>query len=187
MCSKETEFECAKLFMNLANFERQVEINRQVINQNEDFDPYQTFCYLDKENKNYIDAINIIDFLNKNQVYTNQEEINFIILFYDENKDCNLNFPEFLNFILCENNLNLRQMAREKIGNFMQNQNFPFNVEYSLVKLFERELDLVKNILLNIKQLKCLCDFNVHDLYHLMKGYGCITIESLKNFSIEIV
>ena len=113
MCSKETEFECAKLFMNLANFERQVEINRQVINQNEDFDPYQTFCYLDKENKNYIDAINIIDFLNKNQVYTNQEEINFIILFYDENKDCNLNFPEFLNFILCENNLNLRKMARE--------------------------------------------------------------------------
>jgi len=51
-----------------------------------------------------------------------------------------------------------------------------------LVKLLQRELDLIRSTWTIIAQLKSRNDFNVHDLFHYMKGYGCITSQSLKLF-----
>jgi hypothetical protein len=63
MLSIETEARVAKLFLNLADGEKSIEINRQVLADQLDFDPYQTFRRLDTENKNYVDEFNIVDFL----------------------------------------------------------------------------------------------------------------------------
>ena len=63
MLSIETETRLAKFFLNLAEGEKSVEITRQVLADQKEFDPYQTFIRLDKENKNYIDAFNVVDFL----------------------------------------------------------------------------------------------------------------------------
>lgn len=63
MLSIETEARIAKVFLNLADGEKTVEINRQVLADQLDFDPYNAFRRLDAENKNYIDEFNIVDFL----------------------------------------------------------------------------------------------------------------------------
>ena len=163
MLSIETENRVAKLFVNLADREREVELNRQILAQNLDFDAYQAFTVLDKEGKNGIDAVNIVDFLRRNGVYANLTETNFIIQFYDENNDNQLSYTEFLNLVLSENNFALRRLARERVGSSYPRANLPFNVEYSIVKLFEKELELVRSTLSLLDDAKMRFDFNVHN------------------------
>ena len=87
---------------------------------------------------------------------------------------------EFLNLVLSDNNYSLRKNARERVGSFYGNSLLPFSVEYGMVKLLQRELELIRSTWTIIAELKSRNDFNVHDLFHYMKGYGCITSQSLK-------
>lgn len=63
MLSIETEARVSKVFLSLADGERAVEVNRKILADQLDFDPYQAFRRIDTENKNYIDEFNIINFL----------------------------------------------------------------------------------------------------------------------------
>ena len=182
MLSIETENRVAKLFVNLADREREVELNRQILAQNLDFDAYQAFTVLDKEGKNGIDAVNIVDFLRRNGVYANLTETNFIIQFYDENNDNQLSYTEFLNLVLSENNFALRRLARERVGSSYPRENLPFNVEYSIVKLFEKELELVRSTLSLLDDAKMRFDFNVHSIFHLVQCSSSITSMSMRSF-----
>ena len=186
MISPDTESQIIKLLLTLSDQERQVEINRQVLAQNLDFDAYQAFRYIDTDNKNSMDSENLLNFLNKNGICASLDELQYLILFYDENQDCCLSYTEFLNMILSDNNYSLRKLARERVGSTLPNINLPFNVEYSIVKLLEKELYLIREISCLINFLKSKCDFNTHELYHLIKGNNeFIKPENIKNFLLK--
>ena len=186
MISPDTESQIVKLLLTLSDYERQVEINRQVLAQNLDFDAYQAFRYIDTDDKNSINAYNLLDLLNKNGICSNVQELQYLIYFYDENQDGNLSYTEFLNMILSENNYSLRRLARERICSTFPKINLPFNVEYSIVKLLEKELNLIRQISCLINVLKQKLDFNVHEVFHLMKvNNEFITPESIKNFLLK--
>ena len=102
MLSIETDKRLAKLMMQLAEGERTIEIARQVLSDLYDFDAYQIFKNLDIEGKNRIDAINIIEFLKNKGMYTSQDEAKLIILFYDQDFDGVLTYPEFINLVKSE-------------------------------------------------------------------------------------
>lgn len=182
MLSIETESRVAKLFVNLADRERDVELTRQVLASNSDFDAYQAFSALDQEGKKGIDGVNIVDFLRRNGVYSTITETNFIIQFYDENCDNQLSYTEFLNLVLSENNFSLRCLARERVGTSYPKSNMSFNVEYALVKLFEKELELVRSLFSLLDDVKVRYDFNVHSVFHSIQS-GCgITAMSMRAF-----
>jgi hypothetical protein len=63
MLSIETEARVARLFINLADGEKNVDISRKVLVEQRNFDPYLAFKRLDREGKNYIDEYNLLDFL----------------------------------------------------------------------------------------------------------------------------
>ena len=63
MISIETQARLAKLLLNMADGEKSVEVTRQVLSEQIDFDCYKAFKRLDRESKNYVDAYNIVDFL----------------------------------------------------------------------------------------------------------------------------
>jgi hypothetical protein len=63
MLSIETESRIAKLFVNLFEGEKSVEIARNVLCDQLQFDAYHIFNRLDKEEKNYIDEYNLVDIL----------------------------------------------------------------------------------------------------------------------------
>ena len=183
MLSNETLKLACDLMINLAEHEKMVEINRQILGQNLNFDAYQLFAYLDTESKNYINEINIINFLQKrNGIPCSIEEIQFLVFFYDENFDGKLSYTEFLNFVLTDNNYSLRKRTRERVGSCYGKSIIPFIVEYSFVKLLQKELNLIRSTSTIIAELKSKNDFNVHVLFHYIKGYGCITSQSIKLF-----
>jgi hypothetical protein len=69
MLSIETEARVAKLLLSLADGEKSVDITRQVLAEQLDFDAYQVFKKLDREGKNYIDEFNLVDFLKYTFIY----------------------------------------------------------------------------------------------------------------------
>jgi hypothetical protein len=77
---------------------------------------------------------------------------------------------------LSDTNYSLRRLARDKVGSSTR-FNLSYDVEYSLTKLFERELDLVRNLELGLSDLKSRYDFNVYDLYSILEAYSYLTKE----------
>ena len=175
MLSIETDKRLAKLMMQLAEGERTIEITRQVLSDLYDFDAYQIFKNLDIEGKNRIDAINIIEFLKNKGIYTSQEEAKLIILFYDQDFDGVLTYPEFINLVQSEKSIH-------KSPNFSPTDCLSYNVDRSLGKLLEKEVELARMVLYILKDLRCRYDFNIHDLYHSVKNWNFITSDSILNF-----
>ena len=175
MTSIETEKRLSKLMMQLAEGERTIEISRQVLSDLYDFNAYQIFKNLDIEGKNRIDINNIIEFLKNKGIYINEEEARLIILFYDQDFDGILTYPEFINLVQSEKSVH-------KSPNFISNDCLSYNVDRSLGKLLEKEVELSREILYMLKDLKCRYDFNIHDLYHSIKSWSCITSDSIRCF-----
>ena len=175
MLSIETDKRLAKLMMQLAEGERTVEITRQVLSDLYDFDAYQIFKNLDVEGKNRIDSLNIIEFLKNKGIYTSEEEAKLIILFYDQDFDGVLTYPEFINLVQSEKSIH-------KSPNFSPNDCLGYNVDRTLGKLLEKESELARMILYILKDLKCRYDFNIHELYHSVKNWNFITADSIRNF-----
>ena len=181
MLSVETESKLADIFLILAEGEKSVDINRQILIELDDFDPYQIFTFLDIEQKNYINSSDLLNFLQERGIYANEVEIKFIILFYDRDYDGVLSYPEFANFIQSEfskkrinyNNNNPQQNIIPNLSN---------NIDQALRQLLANEIELVKKILPLLNDLRNRYDFNIHDLYHAVKNWNYIEENSLRNF-----
>ena len=175
MISRETEKKLGKLLMIIAEGERTIEISRQVLSDLKEFDSYQIFKNIDIEENNKIDSYSIMNFLRIKGIYCTEEEASLIILFYDQDYDNALTYSEFNNLIQSDKifKKSLNKSPKDKI---------PFDIEYSLCKLFEKEVELSRNIIYSLKDIKCRDDFNIHNLYHKLKYFNNITEESLKNY-----
>ena len=175
MLSIETSKRIAKLFLILAEGERTIEISRQVLSDLKEFDTYQIFKNLDIEGKNKIDAYNIMDYLRNKGIYASEEEAQLIILFYDQDYDTFLSFPEFINVIQSEK-------FEQKSSYNSPNEELSYNVDYSLGKLLEKEVELARNVIYALKDIKCRYDFNIHNIFHYVKSFNSITPQSIINF-----
>ena len=175
MCSPETEKKLAKILMILAEGERSIEISRQVLSDLKEFDSFQIFKNIDIEDNNKIDCYSIINYLRTKGIYCTEEEACLIILFYDQDYDNALSYPEFINIIQSDKVLkkSLNKYPKDKI---------PFDIEYSLIKLLEKEVELSRTIIYSLKDIRCRYDFNIHNLYHKLKYFNSITDESIKNY-----
>ena len=106
MLSSETEHYISRILMLLSNLQEQVDLNKNLLISDNEFDPISLFNYLDKEKKNCITVSDILNILRKNGIYSSPNEINNIFLFYDKDCDHVLNLREFLDFLNISNNYN---------------------------------------------------------------------------------
>ena len=165
MISRNIESKLSEILITLAEEERNVEITRQVLSENKEYNPYQIFCYLDNNKKNKINEKDIINYLKLKNIYSNENEVKLLILFYDKDLDNNLNFEEFINLIQSKtyNNKNEIKEINEPIC---------FTIEYTLTKLLEKEIIYARTILSLFNDIKGYSDFNIHNLFH------CLTNEN---------
>ena len=178
MISKEIKNSLMKFFSELISCEKSSQINRQILCESADFDAYQIFNYLKIDNNN-ITLLDIKKYLNENGIEITDQEAKLIILFYDINSDGKLSYDEFINLVRSEkSSFNIKSFR-------IQDSNLSFNINYSLCKLFQKEIEISKRIFSSLKQLRNKKDFNIHNLYHIMKSNTFITEQSLKNFLSE--
>ena len=178
MISKEMKNSLMKFFSELISCEKSSQINRQILCESADFDAYQIFNYLKSDNNN-ITLLDIKKYLNENGIEITDQEAKLIILFYDINSDGNLSYDEFINLVRSEkSSFNIKSYR-------IQDSNLSFNINYSLCKLFQKEIEVSKRIFSSLKELRNKKDFNIHNLYHILKSNTFITEQSLKNFLSE--
>lgn len=177
MSFSEIEIKIAKLLMEIAEGERSIEITRRVLSDCIEFNPYQIFNKLDVEKKNRISPNNIINFALQKGISISQEEAKLIFLFYDKDQDGLLSYDELIDLIQSRNS------KFKKLNNCRINENgISYNIEFSLEKLLEKELKLAKDIIFYLKSLQCKQSFDIHNIFHLIKGQNNINIDNLKCF-----
>ena len=165
MLSAETEFLICKILWEINEGEINVGNERKKLNEINNFEPFLIFKFFDVENNNFINNSNIIEFLQTKSIFIDENICNKIINFYDTENKKNLNYSEFLNLILNDENVLLN-----KINNFpTKNFNLSFDVEYYLCKLLEKEILLVKNLDKLLFKLKERKDFSTFDLFFILK------------------
>ena len=177
MVTDETEAKLSKIFIYLANWERNTEVARQVLYENEDFNPFQLFQLLDIENKNFITLTNLLNFLNSRGIEANELEVQLLILFYNFNYDGVLSMNEFFNLIRCEESTNPYGIKYKSSKNPIS-----FNIIYSFTKVLEKEIQLARKIIDLLNEIQNQQNFNIHELYHKVKVCHCIDEEGIKNF-----
>ena len=177
--SKETQARVANLLSILSSSERSAETARQILCNNYEYDSKQIFNQLDFDGKNLIDASNILSYLKLKGKEITEAEAQLIILFYDSDYDGALNFAEFRNMVEVKN---FRPKEYSYIFQYNNNGKLTFNIENAFVKLLEIECDLSKKIIGILSELQSRKDFNVHQIYHLLKGEKTISFTSLKGF-----
>ena len=179
MISKELKNSLITFFSDLINNENSVDINRQVLSESADFDAHQIFNYLLSGNDNNITVNDIIKYLNSNNIQVSEQDAKMLIFFYDINSDGKLSFDEFLNFIRSEKSSLNNKLFR------INDTKISFSINFSLCKLFKKEIEVSKRIIYLLKELKNKKDFNLHKIYHTLKINTFITAQSIKNFLSE--
>ena len=177
MSNSDIEIRISKLLMEIAEVERSIEITRRVLSDCIEFDSYQIFKNLDYEHKNAISPKNLINYFQNKNINISLEEAKLIILFYDKDHDGLLSYDEIIDLIQTKNYKN------KKIKKFeLYEEGLNYNIEFSLAKLFEKELKLTKEIIFSLNNLKRRANFDIHNIFHLMKATNSITLESLRIF-----
>ncbi len=99
-------------------------------------------------------------------------EAKTIISFYDSDFDGILSFVEFLNMILSDSDFSKRRIVKDGKNSSRAKYGLNHDIEFSLVLLLEKELDLARAIDLLLNEIKCRFDYNIFDIYSAIQGYG---------------
>jgi len=173
------------LLGQIGNQEKQLEVVRQVLCEQPEFEPYAAYRRIDRTRKGFITSTDIHEFLFSNDFHFTEEECCYYINHYDRDGDKKLIYSEFLPSLLPFDNPDLRTMVTQrKVLDIKHNEFLPYEVEYSLSRviaqeiLYYKELDGLKN------QLVSEYDFTYFDAFATIDIYetGFIDYNLLKNF-----
>ena len=175
MLSEETESKLINILKIIANGEMSIEINRKLLSDSSEFDPYQIFSNLTQKGKEFITPNDIVDYFNSKKIFISYTEAKLLILFYDQNYDGVLTFSEFLPLV----------QSKESSKNNVMNspiKEMNIDIDYYLTKLFQKEIDLIREIIKNLYDIRIKKDFNCHSIYHTLKNVNKITEDSIGDY-----
>ena len=187
MLSHETEGKIIKLFLGIANGDSELNSMKQNLIENYPINPVQIFNRIDRNCKGGISQNDLISFLNNYNIPCSNLESELFFYFYDLNMDGLIDFIEFLNIIISDYNYLFKKVWKKKFlkGNFTHEDiNCPLNpnVENQVIILLEKEMEFCRYICELINDIKNSNDFNLEDMFFIIKSYSFITSESIRAF-----
>ena len=82
----------------------------------------------------------------------------------------------------------IKRLATEKAIYGTRRTEYPhYDVEYSLSKLFDRELDLARNISLVLSDLSFRYDYTINNLFNALDGYSLGYLKQEEYYNIIII
>ena len=185
MLTYETKNKISDLLIAISDGERQIEVVRQILAEQEEFEPYAAFRRIDRQRNGLIGVNQLQMFFADNKVDRSEKAINAFIHKYDSNRDGYLNYNEFLIAVLPMDNPTLRTLATQRPNyDVARDEYLPNDVEYALLKVLEREITFYTNLDYQKFQLINRSDYNNVDGFNAIDRYrtGKVDYESLKMF-----
>ena len=173
MLSQATSGELASLLMKLSQGEKEIEILRQLLCEKIDFDPYTVFSTLDRYRSSFLTPKDFKEFLTKHGVPVGDNELFLLVRQYDSDNDSKITLDDFFQFCLPSTDLNLRSRTLARAS-----RRLSYDVEYSFLRLLEREASLHKEIEERRRQLAAKDDFTVLSCFQKIAGNSSYIEES---------
>ena len=172
MLSEDTQKLLGRILLALAEGERNVEEARKEISNEDFYDIQAIFRELDGNGDNLITPKDLQKYLLSHGLEVNFIEVKLLILFYDQDHDFALTYGEILKII---------HPGKEypRIPRYNQDQEINVKVNEKLYNLLEKEILLARNILALLDEIKHKRDFDIHNAFHVLKYYACITGDSI--------
>ena len=147
MLSPQSEKIIVQIFTTTAQFERSIDITRQVMAEVKAFEAATAFQRFDKDHKGFLTPEDLLDFL-KTNCYENEEirgitldECKLCIDQYDDDRDGSLSYQEFLYLVLPARDAVMRKRILSRPSYVLETGvKLPFDVEYALVTIISKEI-----------------------------------------------
>ena len=175
MLSEDCQNLLARILLALAEGERNVEDARKELSYEDDYDIQTIFKVLDNNGDNFITAKDLQNYLYEHGLEVNFKEVKLLILFYDQDHDFALTYGEIFKIV---------HPGKEypKLPAYIRNKDLNNRVDTKLYNLLEQEILLSRTVLALLDEIKHKKDFNIHNAFHALKYYACITGESINLF-----
>jgi len=183
MLTIETERRIAKFLYAISQNEIEVQNQKSILLQNEEFNAYECFKHLDSQNRDKLEILDIIQFLKNNYINCSHIEIKILILFYNPELNDYWTYENFLNFLLAGYN-NYDNMNKE-INFSKKSRNISKLIIYLLLNIFKSELNLINNTIPLVYQIKHRYDYNFIDMFNSITNTNNISYNTLNNFLIR--
>jgi len=178
MIGLQTEHKLAQLLKSIADGEKEIEVTRQVLAEQPDFEPYTAFKRIDRDSNSSLSTWEIIDFLRDNELVDLERDIAGLFKVYDNNRDNRLNYSEFLNMLLPKTSPSLRQLATGRESYYVsRHETLPYEVEWALTRVIDKEINYNRKIELLKEDLHLRYDFNLLDAFRLVDEDRCGLID----------
>jgi Ca2+-binding EF-hand superfamily protein len=157
------QLKLAGFFLTLSEWDRHVEVIRQILNGLDQFEPYAAFLRITKGKSNSITSRNLCDFMRENGLYADDKLLCMIIRLYDTHFDNSLNFEDFLKMILTRDNPQIRFQAAQRpnydvVGydNVLSEE-----IEYTLARFFKKASEFLHKMILDVETQRLIGDTSI--------------------------
>ncbi|CDW73943.1 ef hand family protein [Stylonychia lemnae] len=170
------------------SFDFQIELSRSVLTEVSDFDPLSITQTISSMSTCYVQSEDLLNYLQRKQIQCTDYDVQCLIRQYDTYKQGYLNREQFLNMILPNNNKRFeilqkttpsktRQSSSLSPTQNKRNQNkseagyckLSYPVEYGLLRVIKKELDLVRHADELKNELSSLSP-DIIELFYSVKG-----------------
>lgn len=143
--SKEATDLLADLLVTMSKYEQKIEVKRQYLATNENFEPYGAFQRLDRKQTGFLNSKDFLNYIRDNGLANNVTEADcyYLVKFFDSDMDGRLHYPDFMQIILPCANSRLRAQATQR-PNLMVGQYdyLTLDVEKELAELILMEIKM---------------------------------------------
>ena len=167
MLSDSTRRELAEFLMQISKGERQIEMLRQLLSEKPDFDPFTVFRNLDRLKLHSLTPRDFQEFLSKHSITIQDTEAFLLVRQYDSNGDGKLVLDNFFQFCLPATNPTIRKCALVRPA-----KRITYDVEYSLVRLIEREAHFHRDLEERRRLISSRTDFSVLSCFQAIVSPG---------------
>ena len=171
-------------FLTLSEWDRHIEVLRQLLNSLDQFEPYAAYLRLTEGEGSPISSEDIQRFLNSNNHSLPKKELDQIIRLFDTKENGNLDFRDFLSMILARYNPEVRfsAAATREIKDIEEGERLSEEIEFILSRFFLK----ISNFLRSLKASPELESQQLEDKLFTVVSSGsqsnCIDFENLKKF-----
>lgn len=144
MLSREAELILCETLMTIANYEKQVEIIRQVLNEQPDFEPYTAFKYLDYSCEGTLTPSTFLDFLIRYGHDITYADGVLFIKEWDLRNLGKLSYSDFMRMVLPLTNDALRRVVTQRAS--YPGKELSYDTIFALYRMLEREMLFLRNV-----------------------------------------
>mmetsp|Transcript_31612 Transcript_31612/g.28759 ORF Transcript_31612/g.28759 Transcript_31612/m.28759 type:complete len:573 (-) Transcript_31612:843-2561(-) len=164
-----TEQKLASLLRSIIDGEKDIELSRQSLAEQPDFEPSTAFKRIDRLSFGTLSYSAFSDFLRDNSIVSTSKDLSNLFKIYDSNADGRINYSEFLNIVLPKTSSSLRQLALDRRPYYVAKyEALPYETEWALARELDREINYIRKIELLKEDLVARYDFSNIEAFKLI-------------------